>query len=286
MGLCAQGQLVCINNALECQVTIEPGTRRESCANPGVDNDCDGNGTELEDGVAAGTPCDGEFYGPCTGSPGMLGCAAGMVACVPTHPRNLESCDNRGVDDDCDGNAEEITDGFSEHEACSTSAIGRCGAGTMECLSSGALCVAPNTPRPETCFNVGTDDDCDGNVNELTEGVPHNTPCTTGMPAHCNTGRLACRGAESTTCVPTAGYTEVCDGVDNDCDTVTDECRGTMACAAGSCGCSTAAQCDDGGNDAAWVVGCAAPRCTITVGGIAITCGPGEAVNNNECTPP
>ena len=78
MGLCAQGQLVCINNALECQVTIEPGTRRESCANPGVDNDCDGNGTELEDGVAAGTPCDGEFYGPCTGSPGMLGCAAGM----------------------------------------------------------------------------------------------------------------------------------------------------------------------------------------------------------------
>ena len=66
----------------------------------------------------------------------------------------------------------------------------------------------------------GIDNDCDGLIDE--DYVA--TPTTCGVGACANTGILECIGGmEVDSCTPGTPSTEVCDGIDNDCDGLTDE---------------------------------------------------------------
>ncbi|HEY3452579.1 MAG TPA: putative metal-binding motif-containing protein [Myxococcales bacterium] len=71
----------------------------------------------------------------------------------------------------------------------------------------------------------GVDDDCDGATDEdpLTEGAA----CHTGLPGVCEPGARHCVNG-TIECLPiTPPSEEACDGLDNDCDGITDELPGT-----------------------------------------------------------
>jgi hypothetical protein len=88
--------------------------------------------------------------------------------------------------------------------------------GTRQCKASGLTDCSAQTPAPESCN--GTDDDCDGAVDEETGGdecllLNENGAC---VGVHeCQDGVLVCVGE--------AALPEQCDGLDNDCDGQVDE---------------------------------------------------------------
>ena len=179
----------------------------------GSDDDCD-------------TMCD-ETFACCAGSTGscMTSCgttgsrtcsaACGWSVCSPP----AETCN--GVDDDCNGACD---DGFACCAGASGSCMTVCGStGSRTC--SGSCAWGACAPPAETCS--GSDDDCDGNVDE-------GFACTPAETATCMT---SCGSTGTRTCAPDCTFgacvppMESCNGVDDDCDAMTDEgCAGCTGC--------------------------------------------------------
>jgi hypothetical protein len=169
-----------------------------------TDIDATDDGTTLEDGAdgdADGSPDDAM---PCEA--GLEPCGTGCVD-TDTDPANCGSC----------GNA--CPDGLHSIGAC---AAGACG---LECLdgwydvdaAAGCEyeCVAA-TPPTESCN--ARDDDCNGRTDDGFACVRDSTgSCATT----CGTeGTNLCDSTCTWVCTPP---TEVCDGIDQDCDGVADE---------------------------------------------------------------
>ena len=76
----------------------------------------------------------------------------------------------------------------------------------------------PGTPSAEVCD--GADNDCNGAVDD---GIA-STPTTCGVGACASIGTLSCvGGAMIDTCTPGTPSTEVCDGIDNNCNGLVDD---------------------------------------------------------------
>ncbi|MBI5486728.1 MAG: hypothetical protein HY905_05310 [Deltaproteobacteria bacterium] len=187
----------------------------ESCN--GVDEDCD---TVPDDGFACAPGTSGSCVTPC-GSAGSRACDGTCNWGACTAPG--ETCN--GVDDDCDGDAD---DGFpcaaGSSGTCSTS----CGSiGTHSCDGScnWSGCAAPI----ETCN--GRDDDCDTAPDDGFE-------CVQGSTTACT---ASCGGSGTRTCGTgcawgsCAGPAEACNGLDDDCDTAPDDGFECVMAATGSC---------------------------------------------------
>jgi len=109
-------------------------------------------------------------------------------------------------------------------EGTSRACMSSCGSiGSSTCSGGTFGACAPPT---ESCDN-GTDDDCDGNVDEGTD-------CSPGATEPCNT---SCGSAGTRSCGTACGWgsctppAESCNGADDDCDGNVDE---TSACPAGT----------------------------------------------------
>ncbi|MCF8244873.1 MAG: hypothetical protein K9J37_09110 [Saprospiraceae bacterium] len=226
-------------NADDCDDTnaaIFPGNT-ETCN--GIDDNCDGTADE---GVllAFYIDSDGDGFGDAAVT--VFACTAPVdyvnVAgdCDDTNasifPSAIETCN--GLDDNCDGTVDEgvmtvfyaDSDGDGFGNAATTQMACDAPAGFVavsgDCNDSNAS-VFPGAS--ETCN--GVDDNCDGTVDEGvmtvfyadTDGDGFGDAATTQMACDAPTGFVAVSGDcndANATIFP--GATELCDGLDNDCD--------------------------------------------------------------------
>ncbi|MBN1654486.1 MAG: hypothetical protein JXA30_12010 [Deltaproteobacteria bacterium] len=226
-GICRTGSQYCVNGALvgACTGQVLPSVFGEICGrSPAVDDDCDGEVDETctcirgetqecytgPEGTANVGACKSgeqtclfDFYGPCTGQ---------------TLPAD-ETCENQGVDNDCDGDEDEVETGAM----CSTGKPGRCAWGTTACQGDDTVCEAFNDPIAEICN--GTDDDCDGSIDEDFD-LQYNEQMCGSCYRRCNRGMECCRGQ----CVNLSSDPNNC----GQCDKVCTEGR---TCQSGSCQC-------------------------------------------------
>lgn len=163
----------------------------------GVDSDCDGTVDEddLVRSCGVGTACG-------------QACVGGVFEADCTNvddPSAAEVCIN-GDDDDCDG----MIDENCECEPGATTSCGPCGDGTSTCTPAGLMGACEGGSTPNTWY---TDADTDG----FGAGAPM-TDCDPAMgrvlnDEDCNDACFDCNPLG----------TEVCDGLDNNCNGVPDE---------------------------------------------------------------
>jgi hypothetical protein len=119
---------------------------------------------------------------------------------------------------------------------------GRCAAGIATCQHGRfGKCVDERLPGQESCANLGVDDDCDGRVDE---DLGQGQACSAAQQmGECALGTLQCQSAAAQlACVPKSPVAESCNGLDDDCDGLTDEAfvltQDVQNC--GSCGAACA----------------------------------------------
>jgi hypothetical protein len=251
-----------------------------------VDEDCCSPGSM--EGCYTGDPSTAGI-GPCiTGtrtcaSDGMFGPCEGEVTPLP------EVCD--AIDNDCNGTADDAI-------ADVTCGLGACTVTVLGCDQGMTVPCVPLTPAPvEACD--GTDDNCDGTVDEGCTCVDGQTQsCYTGSPTtlgvgECKEGVQTCAGGMWSACMgDVTPANEVCDGKDNDCNGQTDENMGTETCGAGICQVTTdvcvfgVPQVCTPGQPQPEVCNGIDDNCNVIIddGLGAITCGVGECyVNTPAC---
>ncbi|MDI1450420.1 sialidase family protein [Polyangium sp. 6x1] len=222
LGVCAAGTTACSGGTTVCNQTT--ASSAETC--DGKDNDCDGLTDENNPG--GGVACNTGNQGVCAA--GTTACTSGAIACNQNVAASNEICD--GKDNDCDGQIDEGNPGGGA--ACSTGNLGVCAAGTTACTSGSIVCNQNVASSNEACDNL--DNDCDGQTDENNPGS--GVACNTGNPGVCAAGTTTCSSGAIVCNQTTASSAEVCDGLDNDCDSQTDEGNpgGGMPCSTGSPG--------------------------------------------------
>ena len=303
------GALECIlysgpsmTGAMDCDVDSICNGRNDVCvpcvadpptSGPDVapaERDVDGDGcfagcntSYTLDGVLAvvGDTCDGTDCCDDGTESTITGCSTMEAANINT--ARPELCADQGVDNDCDGNGNQICGSIALGDACSTGLMGVCGAGAYDCSGSLSCSVATGdmddgmacntycnpTACPydvsELCNTVGTDNDCDGDamdVDEETSAGVYNwqegASCTNPSCMTCVTDTWQCTGNPMPTCAPPSpAPAESCDGMDTDCDCQTDfddpdaqaDCGGGgLFCDGTSCvpGCTSNMDCTNG----------------------------------------
>ena len=211
------------------QLDAQPSDAQSSDADPDacvptpeqcnqLDDDCDGITDEDDLSDPRAEPCTPDISNNCTPGP--------------------EQCN--GIDDDCDKAIDEATGGAPLARDCyagplGTRDIGACHAGRQTCAAGRfGPCQGATLPTPETCVADrdcrlcnNADDDCDGRVDEdlarpcgpeFAQGIcqPGSETCAAGLWQGCN---------DAIEATP-----EICDGLDNDCDSATDEDTGDCEC--------------------------------------------------------
>ncbi len=238
-----------VANAADCSPTnaaIHPGAT-EIC--DGLDNDCDGTTDVGGPGCVVYYPdADTDTFGAAD-APGVCQCAASGILTATSHsdcddgnsaihPGASEVCD--GLDNNCDGKTDPACDGDGDGwcDAAQTT-IGT----PVTCPHGGGDCndaaVAINPGATETCN--GVDDDCDG----VTDGAGASGCVPYFIDAD---GDKFGSGSSVCLCAPDGqhaatvggdcndlasgvhpGATEVCNGIDDNCDGQTDE-NGASGC--------------------------------------------------------
>ena len=258
----AEGYVIDCDDCDDGERSVHPGAA-ERCN--GVDDDCDGATDEdlgVGQGCAAGVgACRSEGVWECAPQQGggLLRCSA-----TPGEPSE-EVCD--GADNDCNGTVDDPPQGCecldADQRACGSD-VGECQPGLQRCSGGRwALCEGGLSASPELCD--GLDNDCDGAVDNTARGCE----CLDGQERACGTevgecerGQQACVDGRWAQCAGgVSPAAELCDGLDNDCNGVSDDRPGGCACVDGDrreCG-SAVGECRPGTErcqDGAWGEDC------------------------------
>lgn len=224
----------------------------ETCADVGVDNDCDGDAEEV-DGL--GEPCETEICGnlTCPCRSGLLECVGGEPFCNPPIGPATETCD--GLDEDCDG-IEDSAD-LDAHVACGAGSY--CVAGS--CLDACTI--------DDECVQSGRGNRCQVDLGQ-TVGMCMcgDGPTDYACPEHfvCDLHVLACRcGASNKVCGPNEGCSAA-----GDC-TCGSSGSGTIE-SDEACAGSNAPDCN--------LAASPEPRCDCS----GVLCDPAEACCEGQCT--
>jgi IgGFc binding protein len=278
VGACKAGTRTCNADGLgfgPCEGDVLPAT--EVCDGAIVDEDCDGQVNEEGAGCACVPGSVERCYEGPSGTLGVGACAAGTKTCAAdgksygpclgqTRP-SPEVCEDKLVDEDCDGQINEEGAGCTcvpgTVAACyegpaGTAGVGACLAGTFTCLPSGegyGPCTGQTMPAVEVCDGTLVDENCDGIVNEGGAGcvcVPGSTKscydgaagtlgvgtCKAGI-ATCNaegTGYGACVGhVLPTTDACNTAADEDCNGTSYTCTSSTQDCADSTGTCEDAC---------------------------------------------------
>jgi hypothetical protein len=233
-GVCKAGVTACSGGTVTCQGEVKPST--EIC--DGLDNNCDGaidnNPADTPAALGCwnlpGSTCSGGGTtwsappnGTCTGLGTLTApCAPGILVCSGTNKwvcqggtlPGPEVCD--GLDNNCNGAADDGNPGGGG--TCGQTSVGVCELGTRSCVAGQIVCQGEIGPQPEICD--GLDNNCDGTAdNNVTIGVGNICGSSVGI---CNQGVTACVNGSIQCQGGTPKGTEVCNGLDDDCDGVVD----------------------------------------------------------------
>ncbi|MEM9860338.1 MAG: MopE-related protein [Myxococcota bacterium] len=212
-GGCAPG-FFDVDGLAGCEYACTP-TGADVCNNN--DDDCDGRIDEGDPVV--GTAC-GETRGECEA--GVSACQRGAIVCVGGRGPTPETCD--GLDENCNGVADDgVLPGVGAR--CGDTNVGRCSFGSVVCVDGALECGgALVEARSEQCN--GLDDNCNG-VPDDGAAPPSSTPPSCALTAGVCAGRTpVCNGSAGYACAFPDTFQSVetrCDGLDNDCDSRTDE---------------------------------------------------------------
>jgi hypothetical protein len=208
-GPCRAGTQSCVGGSFgACVGEVTPAD--ETCANPGVDDNCD----RVRDNVPMrnGICFDFSKVGNCL--TGVFMCQGSSLVCVTPSPVD-EACN--GFDDDCDGPVDEDF-AFSRDED--------------NCGGCGTRCAAGDQCCGGTCRAVGSDEAHCGECNNTCGGL---TCCggdcvATDSDANCGGCNIAC-GANEDCC------NSVCTRIDtaDHCGSCGMSCSENQECCAGEC---------------------------------------------------
>lgn len=220
VGVCVAGTQTCKAGAWgACSGDVTPSA--ESCDT--LDNDCDGSPDNGFGVLTCGV-------GQCSAM--VAECLNGVLqVCVPGTPVP-ELCDS--LDNDCNGTAD---DGLGQ----TSCGVGECAVTVDNCVGGMPQACVPDAPQAESCD--GLDNNCDGNPDDGNPGGGVN--CMTNLLGLCTPGTTACVNGGLVCNQNVQPSTEVCDGLDNNCDGTADEgnpgsgAACTVAGALGACAAGT-----------------------------------------------
>jgi hypothetical protein len=157
-----------------------------------------------------------------------------------------EDCD--GKDNNCNGQVDEgLTSKSCYTGPTGTAGKGPCKAGTQTCASGGwSACQGQVLPAQETCD--GVDNDCSGTIDD---NVPpkscYNGPSGTAGKGVCKAGNQTCSNGAWGSCQgESLPSSEVCDGLDNDCNGTVDDGIAAKSCYTGPSGTQGVGPCKGG----------------------------------------
>ena len=183
----------------------------------GVDNDCDAGTLDGVDDPQLGATCDGTDGDLC--HEGTFACTAGSLACSDATGDDLDVCD--GLDNDCDPSSADGSEDPQNGASCDGPDSDLCEEGTLACSSGSLECDDLSGDDLDLCD--GLDNDCDATSPDGSEDSSVGQPCDGADGDLCIEGTTFC-SVGSLDCDDTTGTTtEVCNGLDDDCDGSIDE---------------------------------------------------------------